>query len=103
MIAGCASCPPACDRDCVSAHLLHRMQQDLGPERDSSELLYPNGAAIEDGLSEDEAVLIALWNNAAFQTLMADLDIAYGDLVQAGLLPNPEVVYFFPASEKAFK
>ena len=79
------------------------MQQDLGPERDSNELLYPNGTAIEDGLSEDEAVLIALWNNAAFQTLMADLDIAYGDLVQAGLLPNPEVVYFFPASEKAFK
>jgi cobalt-zinc-cadmium efflux system outer membrane protein len=54
-------------------------------------------------LTEEEAVLIALCNNALFQELLADLDVAYGDLVQAGLLPNPEVVYYFPGHDKPFK
>ena len=57
----------------------------------------------ELGVTPDEAVLIALWNNAAFQELLADLNVARGDLIQAGLLPNPEVVYFFSVPDKPFK
>jgi cobalt-zinc-cadmium efflux system outer membrane protein len=63
----------------------------------------PNGADLEDGLTEEEAVLIALWNNALFQETLVDLDLAASDLVQAGLLPNPEIVYFFPVSDKPYK
>lgn len=55
----------------------------------------PPGASLDDGLTEDEAVSIALWNNAAFQELLVDLGLVRGDLIQAGLLPNPELVYFF--------
>lgn len=61
------------------------------------------GASLDDGLTEDEAVAIASWNNAAFQELLADLGIARGDLIQAGLLPNPVFVFFSPMSEKPYK
>jgi cobalt-zinc-cadmium efflux system outer membrane protein len=102
-IAGCATCPPTCDRGCVAANLLERTAYNLHSGTSRGELILTNGAALDDGLTEDEAILVALWNNATFQTQLADLDIAYGDLVQAGLLPNPELVYFFPVSDKPFK
>jgi cobalt-zinc-cadmium efflux system outer membrane protein len=63
----------------------------------------PPGASLDDGLTEDEAVAIALWNNAAFQELLVDLGIARGDLILAGLLPNPEFVYYWPEPNKPLK
>ena len=102
-LIGCASVRPGSDRNCVSADIAQRTGFPLGPAACPDELIWPNGAALEDGLTEEEAVLIGLWNNAAFQETLADLGIAHGDLIQAGLLPNPEVVYFFPVSEKPFK
>jgi cobalt-zinc-cadmium efflux system outer membrane protein len=66
-------------------------------------LCIPGGVDLEDGLSEAEAVRLALTNNAAFQELLADLGLAHSDLVQAGLLPNPEVIYYFPTDFKPYK
>lgn len=66
-------------------------------------LMLTNGADWADGLEVDEAVLIALWNNAAFREALVELDLAHADLVQAGLLPNPEFIYFFPVEAKPFK
>jgi cobalt-zinc-cadmium efflux system outer membrane protein len=65
--------------------------------------VFPNGASLGDGITEDEAVLIAPWNNAAFQALLVELDLARADLIDAGLLPNPELVYFFPVTDKPYK
>src|SRR5262245_13256980 len=48
-------------------------------------------------LSEEGAVQIALANNALFHELLIDLGSARADLVQAGLLPNPEGVFSFEA------
>lgn len=80
-----------------------RTGHDVGPPACIGEIQWPNGASLDDGLTEDEAVLLALWNNAAFQELLADLGIAEGDLVQAGLLPNPEIVYLASAPHKPFR
>lgn len=63
----------------------------------------PPGASLADGVTEDEAISIALWSNAAFQELLVDLGLARGDLIQAGLLPNPEFAYFFGVTDKPFK
>ncbi len=49
----------------------------------------PNGVKLEDGLSEDEAVAIALWNNATLHADLAVLGLARADLLDAGLLRNP--------------
>jgi cobalt-zinc-cadmium efflux system outer membrane protein len=48
-------------------------------------------ARLKDGLSEDDAVHIALLNNRDLQALYARLGIAQADLVQASLLHNPVV------------
>lgn len=68
-----------------------------------SAIKLPNGASLSDGLSEDEAVLIALWNNASFREVLADVRLAESDLVAAGMLPNPEIAFFLPMAGKPFK
>ncbi len=105
VVTGCVTPSHDWDRTSVSAHAGERMGiglRQLEPLQEGDVVL-PNGASLADGLTEEEAALIALWNNAAYQEQLADLGVARGDLVQAGLLPNPEVVYFFPVSGKAFK
>ena len=49
----------------------------------------PNGVKLEDGLSEDEAVAVALWNNATLHADLTVLGLARADLLDAGLLRNP--------------
>ena len=46
---------------------------------------------LADGLSEEEAVQIALLNNRELQALFARLGIAHADVVQASLLHNPVI------------
>lgn len=105
VFSGCASNSQYCltDRSCVSSNLVTRFGQPIGEPGCPREIVYPNGISLDREIAEEEAVLLALWNNAAFLELLADLGMAQGDLVQAGLLPNPEVVYFFPVNDKPFK
>lgn len=54
-------------------------------------------------LTETETVLYALNNNAAFKALLIDLKLAKADLVNAGLLPNPELLFAFGVSNKPYR
>ncbi len=103
LLAGCKTVPPACNQADVSAKVEGRTGFPFGSAPCPGQLTLPNGASLGDGLAEEEAVLIALWNNAAFQEVLNDLGVARGDLIQAGLLPNPEVIYFFPVPGKPYK
>lgn len=100
---GCQTAPHAADRATVSDQLVQRVGHTIACPAPPREVVMPPGASLDDGITEDEAIAIALWNNAAFQELLADLGVARGDLIQAGLLPNPEFVYFFGVNEKPFK
>jgi len=60
----------------------------------------PPDASIEDGLTSQEAVSIALWNSPSFQAALADLGLARADLVEAGLLRNPVLSLLFPVGPK---
>jgi cobalt-zinc-cadmium efflux system outer membrane protein len=60
----------------------------------------PPDASIEDGLTSQEAVAIALWNSPSFQATLTDLGIARADLVEAGLLRNPIFSLLFPVGPK---
>src|SRR5262245_51551343 len=102
-VAGCQTAPHAPDRTTVAAHLTQRVGHTVPAHTGPAQVTLPPGAAFEDGITEDEAVAVALWNNAAFQELLVDLGIARGDLIQAGLLPNPEFVYYWPMSGKPYK
>jgi len=102
-LAGCQTAPPGADRTTVAAQLVPRMGHTLPDFTVHGQFALPPGVAIDDGLTEDEALAVALWNNAAFQELLADLGLARGDLIQAGLLPNPDVSYFFGVPNKPYK
>jgi cobalt-zinc-cadmium efflux system outer membrane protein len=58
----------------------------------------PEGVSLEDGVTEDEAVAIALWNNPALQAELTALGVARADVIQAGLLTNPQLTMIFPFS-----
>src|SRR5437773_1695629 len=46
-------------------------------------------ALLQDKLTVDGAIQVALLNNRELQALYAELGVAHADLVQAGLLSNP--------------
>lgn len=50
---------------------------------------------LESGLTEDDAVQIALLNNPDFQAAWMNIGMAKADLVQAGLLSNPSLFSSF--------
>jgi len=102
-LAGCQTAPHAPDRTTVGTRLTQRVGHTIPCPPASGQIVLPPGASLDDGITDDEAVAIALWNNAAFQELLVDLGLARGDLIQAGLLPNPEFVYFFGLTDKPFK
>lgn len=63
----------------------------------------PAGVRFDDGLTSDEAVAVALWNNAAFQVSVSDLGFARADLLEAGVLTNPVLSLLFPLGPKQFE
>lgn len=100
IIAGCTDGPTRGD---VIRDVKERSGFTMPQATPIGTITLPPGASLQDGITEDEAVSIALWNNAAFQETLVNLDIAHGDLVQAGLLPNPLGSYTFSGGNKAMK
>jgi cobalt-zinc-cadmium efflux system outer membrane protein len=101
-VAGCHT-RPACDRGSVAHAVEARFGPNLAPPAQPDRIVVPPGLAQGRPLTEDEAVVLALWNNAAFHEALVELDLTRADLIQAGLLPNPEFLYYFQAPEKPFR
>ena len=57
----------------------------------------------DDGVSEDEAVAVALWNNPQLRAAFADRSVARADLVEAGVLVNPDLQLLFGVGSKPFE
>ncbi len=99
-LVGCMSTHSAReDEDRIKSAVSER----VGVARPVDGVTVPGTVDLGNGLSETEAVQLALCNNAAFQELLVDLGLAHSDLIQAGLLPNPEFVYIFGTDAKPFK
>ena len=60
----------------------------------------PPDVNLADGLTQEEAVAVALWNSPSFQATLVDLGIARADLAEAGLLRNPIFSLLFPWGPK---
>jgi hypothetical protein len=67
------------------------------------EMIWPVSVSLEDGLSENEAVTLALWSNAAFQETLTDLGVSRADLVQAGMFLNPTLSMLVPLGAKGLE
>jgi len=99
LLAGCAATRCAPGRPQVDAELQARVADGLGPSL-CGETSIPDDVLLDDGVTADEAVAVALWNNAAFNATLAQLGMARGDLTQAGLLRNPQFQIFLPGGTK---
>jgi len=100
LLCGC-QLPPA-DHSRVRASLENRSGWTIGDIR-AGEFTLPPGVQLKEGLTEEGAIRIALWNNAAFQETLADLGISRADLVQAGMLPNPTLSMLVPWGAKGLE
>jgi len=90
----------ASNRSYVAKGIKDRTEYELGQAEEPGMFNLPEGISLEDGLSEDEAVAIALWNNAQFQADLAVLGFARADLLKANMLPNPVFSLLFPVGPK---
>ena len=102
-LAGCwtprgTSCAPA-----VPETVQPWTSQPVSSVSCPGEFALPPGSSLDDGLCEDEAIAIALTNNAAFRATLTQLGMARGDVIQAGQLTNPQLVYLFPAGAKQWE
>lgn len=98
LAAGCVTAPSG--RRQVEEGIVRRTGATLAPETEGGKGSLPPVVALPDGLTRDEAVVIALWNNAAYQEALAKLGLARADLIQAGQLPNPTLSMLFPVGPK---
>lgn len=87
----------------VSKIVEARTGHDLKPEAKTAGFALPEGVSLDDGLSEDEAVAIALWNNPALQAELAALGLARADVIEAGQLRNPNLTLIFPFSVRVLE
>jgi cobalt-zinc-cadmium efflux system outer membrane protein len=102
LLAGCAVKSPY-NRSYVSKGINERTNHELGQISKPGEFHLPEGVSLDDGLSEDEAVAVALWNNAQFQADLAALGFARADLIEADMLANPVFSILFPIGPKALE
>ena len=84
----------------VSNSIHNRTGHDLNLIKEKGIFELPANISLEDGLTGDEAVAIALWNNAQFQADIMELGFARADLIEAGLLRNPVFSLLFPLGPK---
>lgn len=97
--AGCET-PSGYDRAYVSQGIKERTDYELGRVARPGVSNLPDGVSLRNGLSEDDAVAVALWNNAQFQADLAALGLARADLVEANMLANPVFSLLFPVGPK---
>lgn len=97
---GCQTAELQNRRAVVSEAVRSQFGAELGTELEPGTTHIPPGALIDDGISDEEAVQIALWNNAAYQELLAELEISSAQLLDAGLISDPQFTIFFPVGPK---
>ncbi len=102
LVAGCTVQSPN-NRSYVSEGIKERTDYELGHVTKPGELNLPEGVSLDDGLSQDEAVALALWNNAQFQADLAALGFARADLIEANMLANTTFSLLFPIGPKALE
>ena len=95
LATGCAGFQP---KPIVAREVLHDLQRirldalrPLGQPASEAPAPQPPAFDPSDGLSVDEAVAVALFLNPEIRAFRRERGVAEGDLVAAGLLPNPQL------------
>jgi cobalt-zinc-cadmium efflux system outer membrane protein len=100
LLSGCQTAAVEHRVDGVSNELVGRFGVSVSETTSATQPGLPRGVVLDDGLSEAEAVQVALWNNAAFQEMLAALGVSQAQLLDAGLISDPQFTIFFPLGPK---
>jgi len=102
-VSGCTKIPGP-DDYCVSSSVERRIDKQVpwnhGCYRDE-QICDLVGALLQQELTAESAVQIALLNNPKVQEIFEEVGIAQADLVEAGLFSNPAFDLFFRFPEKS--
>lgn len=96
----CVTSDPRLEEAHVRAQIEGPEPIDSSIRRKASPIEVPSGVRLDDGITGDEAVSLALWNNSAFQEQLAALGLARADLAQAGMIANPSLWAVIPLGAK---
>ncbi len=99
---GCAARAPSLPPH-TATEVERRSGHPMRPPDQQVDGALPAGIDLADGVTEDEAVAAALWNNAALSADLAGLGLARADLIDAGLLRNPSLQMLLPVGAKPFE
>ena len=100
-VAVLCGCTPSRDlRSHVAGETQRRTGHSTRVKEIPGEALWPDGVRSGAALSQEQAVAVALWNNADFQSALADLGLARGEVIKAGQIPNPTLSVLFPLGPK---
>lgn len=84
----------------ISRSLEQRTGGSAGAKADPLVTDLPPGVDLNRPLSIDEAVAVALWNNAGFQAALTQLGFTRAEVIRGGQLTNPTFSLLFPVDPK---
>ena len=84
-------------RAAVSDSLQKATGFTLQPQSKPGTVSLPPQVNAGDGLTEEEAVSVALWNNAQLQADLAAIAVSQADVTNAGIVSNPLIRYLAPS------
>ena len=96
---GCTFVGHAPSKRYVSMELQERTGYSLASDC-ACEPLYPGFINPNQGLTETDAVAVALWNSPAYAELLTDLGLSRAEVIKAGELQNPDFSILFPVALK---
>ncbi|MGV3641357.1 MAG: TolC family protein [Adhaeribacter sp.] len=98
LLLGFAGCAPQnkFGRGYVDEQVKNSIGTGLRPGQEAPRFAVPPTVNLSDGLTEEEAAALALWNNAQFQADLVATAHAQADLIEAGIIPNPLLRYIAP-------
>ncbi len=92
---GCKS-PQSVSRSSVSGSIRKATGFTVPKDVKPGIVVLPPNVTTTDGITEDEAVSIALWNNAQLQADLAAIAVSQADIIEAGIVSNPLLRYLAP-------
>jgi len=102
LLSGCAS-SKAANHKKTAEGILSRTGKSVQRRNGEAKSSLPPGVSLDQPLSSDDAVGIAIWNNPQLRADLATIGLAEADLVDAGLLRNPRLDVLVPLGAKPFE
>ncbi|HEY8152968.1 MAG TPA: TolC family protein [Myxococcota bacterium] len=100
LAVACVTSDPRLETAHVRAQIEGPTPPSTAAAREAAPIEVPPGVRLDDGVTGEEAVSLALWNNTAFQEQLAALGLSRADLAQAGMIANPTAAVLIPLGAK---